>query len=66
VAISDLQADADGHISERECRAIRLLAKDGWSDRVLSMTFQADESQIERHRSDRCAHPPWRPQEAWR
>lgn len=48
----------DDVLTRRECRALRILARDGWTVGELALTMQVSEGQIHEHRQHRCAHGP--------
>ncbi|QIO25528.1 hypothetical protein [Haloarcula sp. JP-L23] len=43
-------------VSERECRAMRLLARDGWSAGELRMTMLVSRAAVRRHVRGACGH----------
>lgn len=43
-------------ITPKECRAMRLLDRDGWTRAELEMTFQCGTNTVSRHVTKRCNH----------
>lgn len=61
-ATNDTLAKREQHtdsLTEGECHAMRLLAREGWTQRTLTMVFEIQSPHVGKHVNGECWHSPF-------